>query len=562
MLQDRADVWKFNQGKGLGVENLLVIHNTDDPRALELAEYYCQVRNVPSDQLLALTPTWPENAAQADTGEIEPAVELVRDKVASLSNHILTLLFVGDWPIQTNRNGWNVDNGNIGFYDCFRMPDYFLGLAPGEYFEPSLQNNEDRTLGWTIGDNNYPQGIPAEAWPGWRPTILSTPQPSWRTQISPYFKPIRNQVFHMSPACLPLGNYADAVAVGKANIDSCIAAEAAEYQDVGKVILSNGSSSNTVCVPAYAEIVGENIPYTELYWAGLDTLGEAGIPGTYYDHAIADYDPLNEVRVPGDPLFASPTDVAFMIHGNRAYYSGETARVEKAGDYTYRDGALTMWCQSYGATPSPALTVNWYNTQIVVETNPLTAVDANARGYVFLEDGIGNKTNALRLQYNGGGVATCETNATHIICYVGGIEEWSFAYAGIVSAEDLHVALVAAASVDWTVNINEGQFRDSRTFASWRNGCAINIGTTREPNANGDPCSHALMTSLWYGLSIAEWQQMMIAGEVYIQTDVYTSSQLWRNNIIYGDPLYRPFGHLSFALPTQTPNMLTTGNNF
>jgi len=91
----------------------------------------------------------------------------------------------------------------------------------------------------------------------------------------------------------------------------------------------------------------------------------------------------------------------------------------------------------------------------------------------------------------------------------------------------------------------------SRAASALAGGATVAMGATVEPLANGDPSSCALFTTLRYGGNLAEWQLRVRAG--YRPTNKAATGNYWlelpRGLIVYGDPLYRPFGWRIRPLP-------------
>lgn len=158
------------------------------------------------------------------------------------------------------------------------------------------------------------------------------------------------------------------------------------------------------------------------------------------------------------------------------------------------------------------------------------------------------------LKYSGAGPATLETTGTKVIAKVNSVLDWEVDYSVLTTAEDLRLALIAAVTPDWVPELKDNACCPSRAFASWRNGACITIGTTAEPLAGGDPNTYGLATCLWYGMSIGEWSTMLYSGK--IRMPVQLSEVVWRNNLIFGDPLYRPFGQLAQVQKYRTPNFV------
>jgi len=284
----------------------------------------------------------------------------VKDKIDTLGDPIRVLLFMGDWPDRVTNVYHAPPLSGIGFFQAFKRPSYFLSLSDGATYDTSGSNDGKSSTTsefYTRASNTFATDPPR--WPGIHPyQWVDAPEQTF----SPYYKPYAQNGALVS-FCIPLGNNADfpdAVAVAKARIYDTLIAEHNGYTDFGKVIARGGSSTNISSNCIYAEMVHEDIPRSDFHYV----LNTEATNSRFYTAPGSNNDPSGYAsKVPGMTGFTTPTNVGLIDMGSSAYYTfNENCAVEQPGDIGYREGAIVVAGQSYGANPSPYAIIDWFDT--------------------------------------------------------------------------------------------------------------------------------------------------------------------------------------------------------
>ncbi len=232
-----------------------------------------------------------------------------------------------------------------------------------------------------------------------------------------------------------------------------------------------------------------------------------------------------------------------MVHavGTNGYISsGASWQPHDINAYGYRKGAIAVWAQSYGAAPNPQLGVDYdfdtidavgFGLQTQADTNCLSPASAGLR--VQTTQGV---TTSLFTFSRAAG----PTSAT--IAYDAPSRTLTAKEAGAVvgtplvlnagstyrsAAGQIHAWI--AGLTGWS--FSTGQNGISRCMQSIRGGACAAFGATNaayDIDVDGMPFPTGLTKLLWEGWALGEIAPMVC--------DVAAAT-------IYGDPLYRPFGH-------------------
>jgi len=516
-------------------ENLLVIYRSDDTNGIEVANYYCTQRSIPVSNQLEVTPTFSlltRNCTWADT---QALVQTVYDYIKD-NDDILVLVFVGEWPEQISDVGTFSAGGNSGFFDLFIQPSASLSAGTSSTLNPI------RSDFWTR--NNY-TNIPDQWWLSVNSTLPGN------SEINPFFNEKTKSRMGYARFHIPVGQYADAVTVSKQRIDDAIAAEAAEYSDWGLCLLHNGATSTLVSRPFCEEYLDSELDTTKLNYVGMDHADEVTASGPF---AVSrtDYDPNSYAAYKaGEASFVPSTDVFFRSPGSFSYYANNSLnRPETSSHYTYRQGAICVFSQSFGARPCPQSLVDW-DTAATFATLTETACDVNNKQNIQAQSQDTVDNDIIQVWYDGAGSPTLEVTSTQVIAKVDTVQDWAVTHTGMTPWE-LQQAIDSNKTANWNYNLRDGQGVPSRAFMAWRNGASISMGVQMEPLANGDPHTLGLFSCLNCGNSIGEWAMRMY-GVVRYTGENFSKFPIAM--IIYGDPLYRPFGYKA-EVNTNTPGMV------
>ncbi len=358
----------------------MVVYDTSnasgiDPQAT--AEAYATARGVPTVNLFGLdfaTTSGVANfyqQASVTRAQMLLITQAVYAKLVTIPTHIMCFVFVGDFPLKVTNtlfyyqsNPSSEYSSNVGFFDMFNSLEWFNNyeFTTNEYdmmdissafWDGNKYNKDYQKWHYSVGTSNQ-----------YKPNMWFNPEnlayyyqytvPSTGNNVNCYGR---------VSACIPLTPF-----VGNSNCDvsdlwtKAIAAENSKYEDWGTCLLYKGTpggsgyENNPVSRHFLEEQSYEEVDTTNTYYYGFNsTYPETGT--SIFTNTLTNKDPNNWVQyMPGDAGFTStPTNVFFRSPGALSYYNG-VRNVEEYGDYDYRDGAICVFSQSYGAAPQSYVT--------------------------------------------------------------------------------------------------------------------------------------------------------------------------------------------------------------
>lgn len=533
----------------IGPANVLVVYDIGNSHVADpgaLAEQYRVARAIPVSNLLAVdfsVLTGIAATAQVcSRSQVLPLISSVKNAITASGNAIRVILFIGDFPGGISDVYYDAAGHNIGFFDAFISPSHFLTVSSG--VAGAFNFSSLVGLYWKDNATNYPN--PVSPW-----HFNTTAGTLSNTIINPPFNPAPRGGEGYAVFNIPLNVVPDPSLLWS----RAISAEQAHYPDWGSVILYGGSDRNPTSRHFLEEARYEGHSLGKFYWAYLNTTTETG--QGLFPSVLADSDPGNFTAMPGDASFSagSITDLFFISPGVRSYYD-MTHATEVIGDYHYRDGAIALFGQSFGAVPATThyLSANKRPNLITLAATPVQG-SPSATGAMVLakSDAVTPPFAFLSFSYTGDASDNAKLSVISnagIYSIVGsGPPGESFNLA--VTQNNLRAFLQAvqaavATTSRWSVALAPGAAQRfmSRAAAALAAGATVAIGAGTEPLSSGDPNTYALFTTLWYGGNLAEWQLRQRAG---FRPDTNKGGNLtnWAEIpvalVVYGDPLYAPF---------------------
>lgn len=567
-----ASVRDLNVGRNITPARVLVLYKAGDSVGQQIAEYYRSARGIPSSNVIACTFTWGTSSDVISTAAFLPVLQAIEPHL--ISKDILAIVTCHWWPN--------------------RLSD---GIA--RPISDALAFTHRAILGDTTTPWSRPINADFDAYPdGYkRGPVLWRRWPNTEAYPYTYLPPANRYAeqgantayvhFRLEVSPSPSGNeYTRTVRL----IDDAIAAEQSAMQNFGKVVISGATTTYAVGACAWIDINQFNIPYTACYrskisteanvwsasenfnlWGPLNiwdrptidngyiykvssyTTGITGaseptwpttVGATVLDDGVtwrciaqtANSLPAGDTALtPGYGTFtpSNYTDVFLHVVGQEAYY-GSSIQPQALTDFTYRRGAIAGWGMSYSATPQAVSGIDWdAGTRTLGNITGVNAKSVQAGIPCANENGI--SLSRLYCQYNGAAAAaTISVSANTLTFFEDGVSVGSVALSGTLRS--ILGTIIAALPVSWVAGaVNGGA--ESRAQQSLRAGACIAIGSCIEPFTNAAFKADGMVPSIWLGEAMGE-----VAYKLYMPKNA-DSQGVYGGVTIYGDPLYRPFGH-------------------
>jgi hypothetical protein len=575
-------VRSFNLPRYMSGKNVLVLYIAGDAVGQEIAEYYRSRREIPFENIVSVPLAWRPNDVDLTMTLDDANTNFVPIVQSALTGKpILATVTCGAWPHSVRSFSCTLENVFSRFRHWLTVnpADRFTGdnIFSGLLFMPQYSSFpilRFTSSGLHNTTNKY-FAIPPHDHIAQHGTFATIPH--FRLEVSPVAVgddriPDASQV-----------NYCKRI------IDDAIAAENAQYSDLGTVLLSGSGSFCTGAVegdcistamPAWDELRG--LPgslYYELLRSELSPITRnktlANTPGRIYrtvtgHHQMvlvtagttAGSEPTWNTStlgvkttdgtavfayrgtIPADnhppgctalvPLggegktFSSISDVFMRSTGTYAYY-GNNREAELKTDIVYRRGAIVIWSQSYGFIPSPVggLDYDYGEPEFTTRTD----IDClGTMASLLCLNANGFQTGVFMVQCdNAVTTATMSSTANQVVLKEDGSPVATIDVSGIL--RDRFATLKSGAPSGWTITTRQS-FCESRAMVSLKNGAAVVLGSSAEPFAAGSLNGNTLFFNLWMGLSLGEAMYTL-----------YSHTQGGRKLMCVGDPLYRPFGH-------------------
>jgi len=550
----------FTYERRMTPENVLVLWRSNDQSyGKVIADYYQTARSIPADNMLEVTSTWEPSDSlitipTIPKADMQAMIDQVADYIDTNALDITTVLLCGYWAHKVSGVAYS-------FYldMAFSMPHVYkdLGLdisptfvnigAPSDYTDGerglrlSAESYDDYPYDYASG---YPLGnLFPRLWVG-APAYARN-----RTNRRSYMDDQRRITYGVMLMAAPLvENITDpntnSLEIVYRMIDDAIAAETAEYSDMGNVYASGGSSSNKSGRFIYIDAKDIGYPLDNIYVAQMENNASESyfladpLPNDIVDNYPAGASSL-KVGVAG---FVNQSDVFLRSVGNDAYHGSSTAVSEQAINYDYRQGAICGFGQSYGAKPALHTGASWFHTEMTTPDQTATdAFDSADAGMIANNTVLATLIPVLINRDTTGGIATAtiEIVSNDLILREDGGVVATIAISG--TCDEILTQILTALPANWTATVRNGG-SESRCAAALRSGACIVFGALDEPYTGGDWNSYAFFKSLWYGFSIGELLMIMaIPGSRIASWD--SAGGTPKAFIGIGDPLYRPFGH-------------------
>lgn len=564
-----AVVRETNAGRYITPSRVLVLYRVGDTYGQQVAEYYRAARGIPAGNIVPCAFAWSPTTETITDAAFRPVLETIAPLL--IEKDILAIVTCGWWPNRASDGSLYTISNQL----CFTH----LQLA-GNDGATRQRANPTWFDAYPAAFREGPLFI--------RSSSLTSPYP-YR-----FLPPVNRYAIHgvytgyvhfrleVSPS--PSGDhYTRTIRM----IDDAIAAEAAQMANIGNTVIS-GSTVYTVGANAYWDIVQCGIPYKACYRDKLDELNPwtattdlsiwtyhnyvvptvfngyayksvaftTGITGgaeptwpttignTVVDggitwkclFSIADSLPAGDTTLTPDYgtfTAANYTDVFLHFVGSEAYY-GSAIEPQQLTDFTYRQGAIAGWGMSYSAIPIAVAGIDWdAGTRTLGNVTAVNAKNTNAGIPCANENGISR--NRLFCKYSGAAAAATITVSSNTLTFLeDAVPVGSAVLSGTL--RNMVSQITAALPASWTTGALNGG-AESRTQQSIKAGACIAIGSSVEPYTAGAFKTAEIVPSLWSGEAMGE-----TAFKLHMP-HVADNSNTFDGVTIYGDPLYRPFGH-------------------
>jgi len=556
-----ADVAKNNLLVGVNRLNVAVIYRGYMSADVDCAKSYQLARAIPETNMIpcAVGVTgFMDNTNNVTLSSFVAFINEIESKKILSGHDIRVLLFIGDWPHLVSYS--YAGTSYIGFSDCFIFPEYAKWIYDGagsyefkvdKAFEGGqfAKANNKQLTGWPQRDFNYDSKIPL--WDFWNAMRVQGQNFSEYWDINPCYTPnvVTNpyMVSHSSYVCFFIPRTAEIKArFGSFDnyFETVFLAPERNNRDWGTVLLSAGGGSNPTTRHALEEYLHENMTSTRIRYQGYTGANERG---TYlFNSTRADNDAENYVKYqPGNALFSgnTVTDLFFWAPGGLSYQSKNFYPSSLNSNYGFRNGAICIFSQSWGALYGSAEYIS--PEAVTINTLAAQAIYTGVVRFLYANTNLGNAQRLFDISYSG----PQSDNMT--IAYSAGV----ITAAGTNASQAWTASAPAGANLKTIVdNIKtaiSGKNWDFFTPGSYSNAimssavwyfvnknCAFCLGSTWEPYADGDPSTYALMTTCWYGGNMAEWALRMYTDKMPENCAVAEVPRYWA---MYGDPLYKPF---------------------
>lgn len=581
-------VRQLNAGRSITPENVLVLYRTGDSVGQQVAQYYQSVRGIPASNVLSIGMAWTPASANARMTDADALTVLGQILPTLRQRDIFCIVTCHWWPLG---NQANTGSTLATLQEILGFPFYYhaYNLAiPGSPPEPFPNRFSDAvTAQYPAESRNIFDALLADLGtylgllPKNRMALLGERNTSYvhfRLEVSPV------------PAADPIGSEYNYI---KRMIDDGVAAEVAEYANLGTVLLQGASYS--AISRALLEYADTGLPAANVYMKNLNT-SELGVQAAPRSTDLRDpsrrahhffYNPANWVYVPltrgitgaSEPTwpdaigqsvadgtntwlciadmrnrmhgadteitpgiggYTAYSDVFLHFIGTDAYYTNKIQPLQRS-DVVYRQGAIVGWGQSYSAQPTPYMAIEWdYGTRslnALTETNCLSSggLWASNRASLPVTNENGIALGGIWInRASGVTTATVGVSGTTIT-----LRENGTPVATIVTTpgtmRSILTAVRAALPANWGAVAADGS-SESRCMTSIKSGACIAIGSMVEPTTSGAFKTTHLASGLWAGQAIGE-----IAFRLQMPQDA--SPQDVTGMAIFGDPLYRPFGY-------------------
>ena len=573
----------------LRAANVVVIYRQGDVDGLTIANYYIEKRNIPASNVYAINMTLTGLYTQQWTmAEIRALMAGVQSHIQSKNIVVGCIVLCGYFPDQDWRRPKLISDSpsavvsmNYCFANCMN------GLAfPATY--PDERSQLRDYFNDTYPDKSHNIGVTVG--PG---AFYKMPLVKGTTWTIPVF---RLEVATVDSKDTTFGASTTHVNYVKRMIDDAIYAENQKYADFGNVLLANAPLAFDMSFGAIADLRMNGIPYKNLYAYGLAVeatpilrnqpfalsgpSSNASVvvvssgktqyftpinKGTYGTEATAAAAPtfaagvntitqdggvtwlgLGEIPInnfaPGCTHYQEQagstfldnayTDMFYISIGTGAYISGAAGysfRLPGPTAYTFRKGAVVLYGMSYSGGMSAINSVDYHHAYVSDVLPTVSTVDVKTSNYIFIGTLAGRNVpiDVLSVRYTGAGaVATSSyTNTVFTFTVDGVVTTVNVAGQSIYAAVGtVHAALGTAAWQIWG-----GYFNLSQAGNAIKNGACIAFGASYEPTESYMVHSASCVDALWRGMAIGEFAQKLTA--------------ISANRLVYGDPLYRPFGH-------------------
>lgn len=515
-----------NTNRQFGADNVLLIVRAGDEPASEVASFYQKERRLKGMNLLEVTTDITDVASAATRAQCLELISQIQWRMEQVDHPIKVLLFVGEWPLRVSDQAWGFER-QLGFFDAFHRMEYFK-TAPTAYV---YTNNLDKF--WNSLGTNVPEATPWE---------LNRPNSS--PSLDPY---VNGQILddgYVTVFNIPVTRIENGVEIAKQRISEGIQVEKMGRPGLGTILLSGGSNTNPVSRFVLAEAQYEELPISNIFWTGFTQNSGEVVPGVpYFDEVPINNDPHGYISYrPGQEGFVGASNIGLISPGQRSYYGTRGNRPELPGEYGYQLGAIGIFSQSYGIRPHPNYIVEMWKElpPVAVERQEIPqggSVDIlfpNVRGTTSRTFYVSNLSET--------GTMEIEVTSTDLTVYLDSDEEYSLSFEGL-TVNDIWYEIFNNKTSNFGVSLvqSDGTGAMSAALAAFRAGCAITAGVSIEPLTDGDLDTFGLYTSLLCGCSVAEWAFRRYS---YVLTPIAPTGVSPRGWVFYGDPLYRPFGHL------------------
>lgn len=565
-----AIVRETNASRCITPARVLVLYRTGDSYGQQVAEYYRAARGIPAGNIVPCAFTWSPTTETITDAAFRPVLETIAPLL--IEKDILAIVTCGWWPNRASDGPLHTISNQLSY----------------PHMKLAGQDGMSRTkikLEWLY---DYPASY-REGPILIRSSALTSPYP-YRMLPPVHRYDVEGTLtgyvhFRLEVSPSPSDDhYTRTIRM----IDDAITAEAAQFGNVGNVVIS-GSTVYSVGTYAYIDLLQCNVPYTNCYkskliteptpwmtpyalytwgyhtWIRPSTANgyiykvssyTTGYVGTVEPvwpttlgvtvdddgitwkcaYSLADSLPAGDTALtPGYGTFtaANYTDVFLHFVGSEAYY-GSAIEPQQLTDFTYRQGAIAGWGMSYSAIPIAVAGIDWdAGTRTLGNVTAVNAKNTNAGIPCANENGISR--NRLFCKYSGAAAAATITVSSNTLTFLeDAVPVGSVALSGTL--RNMVSQITAALPASWTTGALNGG-AESRTQQSIKAGACIAIGSSVEPYTDGAFKTANIVSSLWLGEAIGETAFKL--GMPMFSGNMSTFDGV----TIYGDPLYRPFGH-------------------
>lgn len=573
-LDPKAVLAQINAPRRIGPANVLVLYRNGDAIGQAVAQYYQLKRGIPAGNVVALAVSWLPTSNDMSTADANAILATLAPVLLATD---IRAIVTCNWFPQTI-NGGIINFGN--FLSC--LLEYSTLAAANRYnsnvdweattnfasnytsvsalsMAPLAGAYESQTQYGMMPPAGYAQAYTADIW-----------LPHFRLEVSPV------AAGDTRIANASVQNYLQKI------IDDSIAAEQAQYADLGTVVcVGSGSYSGTwgsgltVALPAWWEASGKarvlycdqlgnelcTIPRStniatlglisrtvtgnnmvmcvgggataaaEAAW-NIGFTGAITVDGTvqwaYMGPMPANVYPAGATTLTPNRIgqtYVPLSDVFIRVIGEDAYYS-QTTQPEQQSDLAYRQGAIVMFSQSYGYISNPIAGLDYdFGAPLpnaMADTACATATPIHyTNGNNFVVNGFSFASTAA--------TPTVGVSGSDILLKSAGTIVATIALSGTLREQ--YAAIQAALPAGWTMTV-EDPWLNSRCDTAIKNGACAAFGACAEPYTNGAIKGHFIQ-NLWDGMSLGECAYTL-AQATYYATAAF-------NLFMVGDPLYRPF---------------------